>query len=459
MVIWIKQLLTAPVFEDNEDKTRVAGLLNIILPALFVIVSLFTLLTGLHAVESGNIMMGAVTAFLALLLWFIMRRGHVQLAGILFSSLFFICVTFMIYAGGTVRAPITVTYSVCIVSASLLIGARAAIGFNVLVLLALFGLLQAETAGERMHDWLTYAAVFSLTTVLLNLAARSINDALERARSHECVLDERAKEIAIFRALAENATDVILMSTLEGSITYANRAGYEIFGCDHEGLEMIGMRISDLMPKDEAENVNQRTISTTLRKGSWRGEMKHQRKDGSIFDADSTVFVVQGELGEQAALATIIRDITEQKQAEVERERLQQDVIDAQRQALLELSSPVIPVMERIIVMPLVGNIDSARAKDVTRSLLSGIRTHHAEVVILDITGVSVVDSGVAEYLNKTVQAARLKGARTIITGISEDVAETIVTLGIDWGGIETVSDLQTGLVVAFDSLGIRLIK
>jgi rsbT co-antagonist protein RsbR len=97
------------------------------------------------------------------------------------------------------------------------------------------------------------------------------------------------------------------------------------------------------------------------------------------------------------------------------------------------------------------------RARDITRALLAGIRQLRAKAVILDITGVPLVDSGVANHLNKTIQAARLKGARTIVTGISDAVAETIVDLGIDWSGIETVSDLQTGLIVALNSLGVRL--
>jgi anti-anti-sigma regulatory factor/K+-sensing histidine kinase KdpD len=129
-----------------------------------------------------------------------------------------------------------------------------------------------------------------------------------------------------------------------------------------------------------------------------------------------------------------------------EHERLQQEIIEAQKLAIRELSTPVIPVMDRIIVMPLIGSIDTLRAKDVMRTLLAGIREHRAKVVILDITGVPIVDSGVANHLNKTIQAARLKGARTIVTGISDAVAEIIVDLGIDWSGIETLSDLRTGL-------------
>ena len=138
---------------------------------------------------------------------------------------------------------------------------------------------------------------------------------------------------------------------------------------------------------------------------------------------------------------------------------MQQEIIEAQTEALRDLSTPIIPVMERIIVMPLVGSIDSMRARDITRSLLAGIRDHRAKVLILDITGVPIVDSGVANHLNKTIQAARLKGAHTIVTGITDAVAETIVDLGIDWGGIDTLSDLRTGLIVALRSMGFHLTR
>jgi rsbT co-antagonist protein RsbR len=113
--------------------------------------------------------------------------------------------------------------------------------------------------------------------------------------------------------------------------------------------------------------------------------------------------------------------------------------------------------MDRIIVMPLIGSIDSMRARDITRALLAGIRQQRAQVVILDITGVSLVDSSVAEHLNKTIQAARLKGARTIVSGISDAVAETIVDLGIEWSDVETLSDLQTGLRAALGKIGLHI--
>jgi rsbT co-antagonist protein RsbR len=186
-------------------------------------------------------------------------------------------------------------------------------------------------------------------------------------------------------------------------------------------------------------------------------EEPQQRPDGTtgwlrtskipIFDAGGTVTSVLG----------VYEDITERKLADAERERLQQQVIDAQREALADLSSPIIPIMDNVIVMPLVGSIDSVRSRDIMRALLRGISEHRVKVVILDITGVPMVDSGVADHLNHTIQAARLKGAHTIVTGISDAVAETIIDLGIDWSQVETLTDLQSGLIAALARMGVRL--
>jgi anti-anti-sigma regulatory factor len=181
---------------------------------------------------------------------------------------------------------------------------------------------------------------------------------------------------------------------------------------------------------------------------------EHERAEAALERAYAEV-----EQQVEERTAELQREIAERERAQAESQRLQQEVIEAQKRAIQELSTPIIPVMDQVIVMPLIGSIDTLRAKDVMRTLLAGIRAHQAKVVILDVTGVPIVDSGVANHLNKTIQAARLKGARTIVTGISDAVAETIVDLGIDWSGIETLSNLQTGLLVALDSLGIKLIR
>ena len=149
--------------------------------------------------------------------------------------------------------------------------------------------------------------------------------------------------------------------------------------------------------------------------------------------------------------------IGERQQTEGERSRLQQELVQAQQQLIAELSTPIIPLLEGIVVLPLIGSIDTMRARDITRSLLAGISQHRAKIVIVDITGVPMVDSGVANHLHKTIQAAQLKGAQTIVTGISEAVAETVVELGIDWSHIETLANLQTGMVAALNRLGLIL--
>jgi rsbT co-antagonist protein RsbR len=115
--------------------------------------------------------------------------------------------------------------------------------------------------------------------------------------------------------------------------------------------------------------------------------------------------------------------------------------------------------MDRILVVPLVGTIDSSRANTVMRTLLAGISQYRALVVILDVTGVPLVDTGVATHLYKAVQGARLKGAHTIVTGLSDAVAETIVDLGIDWSNTETLADLQSGLLEALRRTGYKLVR
>ncbi len=149
----------------------------------------------------------------------------------------------------------------------------------------------------------------------------------------------------------------------------------------------------------------------------------------------------------------------QQSEKTKELELATQEVIAAQQRAIRDLSTPVIPIMDQIIVLPLIGSIDSLRANEITRSLLSGISQHRAKVVILDVTGVAIMDTGVVNHLNKAIQVAQLKGAHTIVTGISDAVAEAIVDLGVDLGKAATLSDLQTGLKTALNSLGIQLNK
>jgi rsbT co-antagonist protein RsbR len=138
-----------------------------------------------------------------------------------------------------------------------------------------------------------------------------------------------------------------------------------------------------------------------------------------------------------------------------ERER----VIRQQQDALLELSTPVLQVRERLLILPIIGVLDTQRAQQLTEQLLHGIRAHRAKLVVIDITGVPDVDEAVANSLVDTVTASRLMGADVIITGLSSEIAQTLVTIGVDLSKMHTVGDLQGGIEEAERQLGFRVSK
>jgi rsbT co-antagonist protein RsbR len=138
-----------------------------------------------------------------------------------------------------------------------------------------------------------------------------------------------------------------------------------------------------------------------------------------------------------------------------ERER----VIRQQQDAIRELSTPVLQVRERLLILPIIGVLDTQRATQLTDQLLRGIRTNRAKVVVIDITGVPEIDTTVANHLVEAVDASRLMGASVIITGLSSDIARTLVTIGVDLSKMNTIGDLQGGIEEAERQLGFRVTR
>ncbi|HZN62486.1 MAG TPA: STAS domain-containing protein [Planctomycetota bacterium] len=136
-----------------------------------------------------------------------------------------------------------------------------------------------------------------------------------------------------------------------------------------------------------------------------------------------------------------------------ERER----IIRQQQEAIRELSTPVLQVRERLLILPIIGVVDAQRARQLTEQLLRGIRSNRAKVVVIDITGVPSVDSKVANHLVQTVEASRLLGATVIVTGLSSEIAQTLVTIGVDLAKMKTVGDLQGGIEEAERLLGYKV--
>ncbi|MDI3285478.1 AAA family ATPase [Polyangium sp. 15x6] len=179
-------------------------------------------------------------------------------------------------------------------------------------------------------------------------------------------------------------------------------------------------------------------MTAELKRSNEALESEVERRTAELFDANERL---SNELSERA-------------RGEEERARLQEEIIRAQSARLLELSTPMIPITDRIMVMPLIGAIDEQRAEQVLTTALEGAQAHRAEVVIIDITGVKVMDTAVASTLLRTAGALKLLGAEAMLTGLSREVAQTLICLGLDLGSIVTMGTLRSGIARALKLRG-----
>jgi CheY-like chemotaxis protein len=139
-------------------------------------------------------------------------------------------------------------------------------------------------------------------------------------------------------------------------------------------------------------------------------------------------------------------ELVQRERAEAARAALQEEIIRTQNARLAELSTPLIPITDEIMVMPLIGTIDASRAKQALEAALTGVQANRAQVVIIDVTGVTVIDAAVATAFMNAATALRLLGANAVITGLSAKLAHTLVELGIDFSGVVTKGTLKSGI-------------
>jgi rsbT co-antagonist protein RsbR len=257
--------------------------------------------------------------------------------------------------------------------------------------------------------------------------------------------ERQAQELQTFKMLVDNASDAIaIVNTNTGLITYHNETYRQMYRCDSQ----VGQPISVIVAPEDKDQLPG-ILEQIVERGQWKGQLLHIREDGSTFPALESCFVIRDDAGDVQSIVGIVRDISEQVQAEAERAALQQQIINAQRDALSELSTPLIPISESVVIMPLLGTIDSQRAQMVMETLLEGVAQHRATLAILDITGVPVVDTQVAQALISAARAVRLLGAQVMLTGIQPQIAQTLVHLGVDLSGINTRGSLQAGIAAA----------
>jgi len=153
-----------------------------------------------------------------------------------------------------------------------------------------------------------------------------------------------------------------------------------------------------------------------------------------------------------------IRDLIEEdrkKAAEIQTKN--EEMIKVQEAALKELSTPIIQIWDDVLTLPIIGIVDSRRSEEMMESLLTEVVETQSRCVIIDITGVEVVDTKTADHFLKMVKAIKLLGAECIITGISPEIAQTLTNIGVDLSQIKTLRNLQDGLKEAFHMLGITI--
>lgn len=251
---------------------------------------------------------------------------------------------------------------------------------------------------------------------------------------------------ALLQALIDNASVLVLVKDTTGRYTVVNRLAAAAVNLTP--AQMVGKTDYDVLPAEiaDAYHKDDQQVLTT-------GTMIHVEHelplDDGIHTLLSTRFPIMNAQGTPYAVGIVSTDITEVKRADQERAMLQQQVIDAQQVALRKLSTPLLPLAHGVLAMPLIGTMDSQRVQQVMETLLEGISAYQSQVAILDITGVEIVDTQVANALLSAAQAVRLLGADVVLTGIRPEVAQTLVGIGADLSGITTCSTLQSGIAYA----------
>ena len=254
-------------------------------------------------------------------------------------------------------------------------------------------------------------------------------------------ITERQRAASMFRDLLESAPDAIVIVGPQGRIERVNRQTEQLFGYERD--ELVGHEIEMLVPqrfRQRHPRLRDGFFSEARVRPMGVGlELFAMRRDGSEFPVEISLSPLETEEG--VLVSAAIRDVTERREQFLTLRR--------QRDEILELSTPVIQVWDKVLALPIIGTLDSDRAARLTESLLEKISEHQAEVVILDISGVPTIDTLVAQHLLKTVQAATLMGAASIMSGVRPETAQAMVHLGIDLGQLRSRNTLRDALQLA----------
>jgi rsbT co-antagonist protein RsbR len=258
------------------------------------------------------------------------------------------------------------------------------------------------------------------------------------------------QDAASLQAVLDTFDDLIFIKDRQYRWIGCNDAFCRFLGLRRE--QIIGHSDADYLPPEQVE-VFYRIDGQVMESGQpIANEECITSANGEQHTIYTRKYPVRSEQGEVIGLAGIITDITGLKKRQEDLEQLELTLadraatIESQRILIEQIAVSVIQVWEGVLLLPLVGVIDTYRANRILENVLEAIARHRARVLILDVTGVPLVDTSVAGSIIRSIQAAQLLGCESILVGISPHIAQTLVQLGIDFGHITTRATLQQGL-------------
>jgi anti-anti-sigma regulatory factor/PAS domain-containing protein len=263
---------------------------------------------------------------------------------------------------------------------------------------------------------------------------------MEEEHRARCVEVVEAMQLGLFVYRLENEKD-------DGSLRciYSNPAVEINTGRPRD--HFVGKLLDEITPDARKHGLLQQFVNVVIEKQTKNLEhVSTHPQTGKTTHLAMRVFPLSGQ-----CVGMIFENITSQVEAQdaLRREMALKEAQSALMELVRQLSTPLLPIAEGVLVAPLVGQMDEGRGEHFIEVLLAGIQQHAAKVVLIDVTGVPSIDASVAEKLLRAARAARLLGTRTALVGITSEVARTMVELGFDATGLETYADLRAGMRAA----------
>jgi len=308
----------------------------------------------------------------------------------------------------------------------------------------------AELGADLAHDRkVREARLSALMDVVTQIAVRNYavradisdaKDAIDGVAVGLNMLREELQSTTVSRAYLDNIfaslPDALFVTTQEGMVRSVNNAAVDLLG--YARREMVGKPLVEFVPLElGSSSIHQ-----------LRGEeLMLVDKQGISIIVSCSASALYNET-RLDGFVCVLHDITGRKRADEERQRLH-DELREQAEVIRKMSTPLIPISDEIMVMPLVGAVDPARAEQILTSILSGIATNHPRVAIIDITALAAIDTDVANTILRAAAAARLLGVDVYLTGMRAEVARTLIDTGLDLSAIVTCSTLKTGIAIS----------